>query len=96
MLREVQLLGHTARVLVRLCIFESIFFSVSCSLVLPSVIRVMTWRACVQSNVEVELWDVSGDRAYEGAWPAIMHGGVGIVYVYDSTNVGQEKDLADW
>lgn len=51
---------------------------------------------CVQSNVEVELWDVSGDRAYEGAWPAIMHGGVGIVYVYDSANVGQEKDLDQW
>ena len=53
-------------------------------------------HACVQSNISVELWDVSGDRAFEGAWPAIMHGGVGIIYVYDAANVGEEKDLEKW
>jgi len=48
-------------------------------------------------NVSVELWDVSGNRElYEGTWPAIMHGAVGVVYVYDATKVGEEKDLDQW
>jgi GTPase SAR1 family protein len=50
-----------------------------------------------QENVSVELWDVSGNRElYEGTWPAIMHGASGIVYVYDATKVGEEKDLEQW
>jgi hypothetical protein len=50
-----------------------------------------------QENVSVELWDVSGNRElYEGTWPAIMHGVSGIVYVYDATKVGEEKDLEQW
>ena len=45
----------------------------------------------------MELWDVSGNRElYEGTWPAIMHGAVGVVYVYDATKVGEEKDLDQW
>lgn len=54
--------------------------------------------ACLreQRNIAVELWDVSGDRQYEGGWPAIMHGAVGIVYVYDACKVGEEKDLEQW
>jgi len=48
-----------------------------------------------KSNVSVELWDVSGDRAFEGGWPAIMHG-ARIVYVYDALSVGQDKDLEEW
>mmetsp|Transcript_41126 Transcript_41126/g.129177 ORF Transcript_41126/g.129177 Transcript_41126/m.129177 type:complete len:168 (-) Transcript_41126:548-1051(-) len=47
-------------------------------------------------NVSVELWDVSGDRAYEAAWPAIMHGAMGAIYVYDAGNAGEEKDLDQW
>eukprot|EP00960_Hanusia_phi_P065611 766154-Hanusia_phi.AAC.10 len=47
-------------------------------------------------NVSVELWDVSGDRAYEAAWPAIMHGAMGVIYVYDAGNAGEEKDLDQW
>ena len=43
------------------------------------------------------MWDVSGDRGlYEGTWPAIMHGAMGVVYVYDATKVGEEKDLEQW
>ena len=49
-----------------------------------------------QQSISVELWDVSGDRQYEGAWPAIKHGGLGVVYVYDATKVGEEKDLDQW
>ncbi len=53
--------------------------------------------AVAQENVSVELWDVSGNRElYEGTWPAIMHGASGIVYVYDATKVGEEKDLDQW
>ena len=71
-------------------------------------VRLAVWlRACAdtassnialppQQSISVELWDVSGDRQYEGAWPAIKHGGLGVVYVYDATKVGEEKDLDQW
>mmetsp|Transcript_69953 Transcript_69953/g.145835 ORF Transcript_69953/g.145835 Transcript_69953/m.145835 type:complete len:190 (+) Transcript_69953:396-965(+) len=47
-------------------------------------------------NVSVELWDVSGDRAYEGGWPAIMHNAMGVVFVYNAEKAGEEKDLEQW
>mmetsp|Transcript_41488 Transcript_41488/g.97501 ORF Transcript_41488/g.97501 Transcript_41488/m.97501 type:complete len:189 (+) Transcript_41488:237-803(+) len=47
-------------------------------------------------TVSVELWDVSGDRAYEGGWPAIQHGAVGCVFVFDAEKAGEEKELEQW
>ncbi|XP_037774441.1 intraflagellar transport protein 22 homolog [Penaeus monodon] len=34
------------------------------------------------ASVEVELWDVSGDRTYETCWPVIQQGAQGIIFVY--------------
>lgn len=73
----------------------SIVYNLECSECMV-IVSCVFCHACVQSNISVELWDVSGDRAFEGAWPAIMHGGVGIIYVYDAANVGEEKDLEKW
>ena len=49
-----------------------------------------------QESISVELWDVSGDRDYMHTWPAIKHGGMGVVYVYDAAKVGEEKTLDQW
>lgn len=44
----------------------------------------------------VELWDCSGDRQYEGCWPAILRDVAGVVLVYDPTVKEQEKDIEMW
>ena len=37
----------------------------------------------VSEPVSVELWDASGDHAYENCWKAIMQGADGVVLVYN-------------
>lgn len=49
-----------------------------------------------QKAHSVELWDVSGDRAYEGGWPAIQHGAHGIIFVYNAENTGEAAELEQW
>jgi len=44
----------------------------------------------------VELWDCSGDRQYEGCWPAILRDVSGVVLVYDPSVKEQEKDIELW
>lgn len=47
-------------------------------------------------SLQVELWDCSGDRQYEGCWPAILKDAQGVVLVYDPTIKEQEKDIELW
>ena len=47
-------------------------------------------------TLAVELWDCSGDRQYEGCWPAILRDACGVVLVYDPTIKEQEKDIELW
>lgn len=47
-------------------------------------------------SLQVELWDCSGDRQYEGCWPAILKDVQGVVLVYDPTIKEQEKDIELW
>ena len=47
-------------------------------------------------NAACELWDCSGDRQYEGCWPAILRDASGVVLVYDPTIREQEKDIELW
>ncbi|VDQ06634.1 unnamed protein product [Trichobilharzia regenti] len=47
-------------------------------------------------KVEVELWDVSGDKKFEACWPAIFKGSHGIVFVYNPDNSNHEKELNEW
>jgi len=47
-------------------------------------------------NVSCELWDCSGDRAYESCWPAILREATGVLLVYDPTIKEQEKDIELW
>ena len=47
-------------------------------------------------NIQVELWDCSGDRRYENCWTAILRDAHGVVMVYDPTIKEQEKDIEMW
>ena len=47
-------------------------------------------------TANVELWDCSGDRQYEGCWPAILRDVSGVVLVYDPSIKEQEKDIELW
>lgn len=44
----------------------------------------------------MEIWDISGDRAYEGGWAAARHSAHGAVFVYDGDKPGDDKDLDQW
>ncbi|KAF0306469.1 Intraflagellar transport protein 22 [Amphibalanus amphitrite] len=46
-----------------------------------------------KDKVDVELWDVSGDRQYEGCWPAIQHEANGVLFVYSASRV--ERDARE-
>jgi Rab-like protein 5 len=50
----------------------------------------------VSEPVSVELWDASGDHAYENCWKAIMQGADGVVLVYNPDSPGQDQQLGDW
>ena len=53
-------------------------------------------RGTSQVKAAVEIWDISGDRAYEGGWAAARHNAVGVVFVYDGDKPGDDKDLDQW
>ena len=47
-------------------------------------------------RVVVELWDVSGNHAYQACWPAIANGAHGIVYVFNIEQKSQLAELEHW
>ncbi|XP_050410360.2 intraflagellar transport protein 22 homolog isoform X4 [Patella vulgata] len=46
-----------------------------------------------RTSVEVELWDVSGDKKFETCWPAIARDVNGIVFVYNPDQSNHDKEL---
>jgi len=63
--------------------------------------RILEFESSVQSGrksmqVQVELWDCSGDRQYESCWPAILREAQGVLLVYDPTIKEQERDIELW
>ncbi|KAL5016702.1 hypothetical protein ScPMuIL_006291 [Solemya velum] len=48
------------------------------------------------SEIEVELWDCSGDRKFESCWPAIAKDTGGIVFVYNPDEPNHDKQLDYW
>ncbi|XP_064612662.1 intraflagellar transport protein 22 homolog [Liolophura sinensis] len=48
------------------------------------------------TSAEVELWDCSGDKKFEGCWPAIARDTNGIVFVYSPEQPNHDKDLELW
>ncbi|KAF7257923.1 hypothetical protein EG68_04834 [Paragonimus skrjabini miyazakii] len=47
-------------------------------------------------KVELELWDLSGNRKYESCWPACFKGSHGIIFVYNPDHSEHIKELEDW
>jgi Ras family len=44
----------------------------------------------------IELWDCSGDHAYESCWPAVIDGVQGVIALYDVTSKTQESECRVW
>ena len=49
-----------------------------------------------RAGTQVELWDVSGDQAYEGTWPAIQKDMAGVLFVYNPEVAEHLKELELW
>lgn len=50
----------------------------------------------VPEQVNVELWDASGDYTYEACWRAIMHEADGVLLVYNPDAPGQDQQIGEW
>jgi intraflagellar transport protein 22 len=51
----------------------------------------------MESNgTNVELWDASGDHAYEACWKAIMNEADGVLLVYNPDAPSQDQQIMDW
>lgn len=46
-----------------------------------------------RSTLDVELWDCSGDKKFEGCWPAIARDAMGVIFVYNPDQQGHDDDL---
>ena len=44
-------------------------------------------------KVTVELWDMSGEPAYEKCWPACLKKADGIIFAYDPEDDDLEKNM---
>lgn len=51
---------------------------------------------CERAGRSVELWDVSGDQAFEGTWPAVQKDADGVLLVFDPEGAGQARELELW
>jgi GTPase SAR1 family protein len=46
--------------------------------------------------VNVELWDVSGDRRFDAGWAAIQKDAAGVIIVFDGDNGDSERSVPLW
>lgn len=56
--------------------------------------RKITFRG-KSENVNVELWDCSGDQTFSSCWPAILQDTDGILFLYSPIE-NQESELKSW
>mmetsp|Transcript_8436 Transcript_8436/g.13994 ORF Transcript_8436/g.13994 Transcript_8436/m.13994 type:complete len:171 (-) Transcript_8436:186-698(-) len=50
----------------------------------------------ISEDINVEIWDASGDHKYEGGWRAVMAYTDGVILVYNPDAPGQDQQLTDW
>jgi small GTP-binding protein len=48
------------------------------------------------NDINVELWDASGDTSFEGCWRAIMADSDGVLLVYNPDAPSQDQQIMDW
>lgn len=51
---------------------------------------------CDRGGNSTELWDVSGDQAFEGTWPAVQKDAEGVLLMFDPEGLGQARELELW
>ena len=51
---------------------------------------------CERAGRAVEIWDVSGDQAFEGTWPAVQKDADGVLLLFDPEGAGQARELELW
>lgn len=49
-----------------------------------------------RNDVNVELWDVSGDRRFDSGWAAVNKDTTGVVIVFDGDDPDQERTVGLW
>jgi len=60
----------------------------------PTVgVRIFTFE---RNNVNIELWDVSGDQSYETSWPAATKDSDGGILLFNADLGGQAKEAELW
>ncbi|CAH8622435.1 unnamed protein product [Dicrocoelium dendriticum] len=47
-------------------------------------------------KLDIELWDLSGDKKYESCWPAIFKSANGVLLVYNPNVAEHSGDIQDW
>ena len=47
-------------------------------------------------NLNLEIWDISGDKKFQNCWPAIKYGAHAIIIVVDAVSVRYESSLDEW
>ncbi|KAK3084228.1 hypothetical protein FSP39_010300 [Pinctada imbricata] len=60
--------------------------------------RILEFESTTNSRqgIEVEMWDVSGDRKFEQCWPAIAKDTNGVIFVFNPDQANHDKDLENW
>lgn len=48
------------------------------------------------TKVDLQLWDVSGDKRFQNCWPTIFKGTQGLLLVYNGEQPTHGKELEDW
>lgn len=67
----------------------------------PYVRRILEYDVLVTHDekpvkVDLQLWDISGDKRYRNCWPAIFKGVHGIVLVYNTNKRNHAEELDEW
>ena len=77
--------------------FVTVFsFSSFFKLPFPSSILETDQIATRGRSTTIELWDASGDSAFEDCWPALLDECNGLILVYNPENPAHEDELTLW
>ena len=50
----------------------------------------------VNEEINVEIWDMSGDQIYESCWKAVIQDADGVILVYNPDAPAQDQQVGDW
>lgn len=59
-------------------------------------VRILEFELGGSRNVNIELWDSSGDNSFESCWKAIMTDADAVVLVYNPDAPSHDQQLGDW